>query len=252
MSTTFQIASDLHIEYKNDSVPDPLKYVKPSADVLILAGDIGSLYKPEQLQEFLRKISIYFKLVVYVPGNHEYYKQPDILPETFLSLDKRLSVIENSIENLYILNRQSIIIGDICIAGCTLWSEPKIPIPRRLVRIHEITTHIYRNIYENNLAYIEETIKYCQSEEYKLIMVTHYAPTYKVLKGTRKKEKIHSMYASNLDHLLRKENMSVWVCGHIHKNFDYVTSGGTRLIGNQVGKPRDEITDYKKSLVFSL
>ena len=42
---TIQIASDLHIEYKNDLVPDPLNYLIPSADILILAGDIGSFYK---------------------------------------------------------------------------------------------------------------------------------------------------------------------------------------------------------------
>ena len=43
--TSIQIASDLHIEFKNDDVPDPLNYITPTANILILAGDIGSLYK---------------------------------------------------------------------------------------------------------------------------------------------------------------------------------------------------------------
>ena len=61
-----QIASDLHIEYKNDDIPDPLDYITPNADILILAGDIGSLYKINQLEGFLIKICQYFKYVIYV------------------------------------------------------------------------------------------------------------------------------------------------------------------------------------------
>ena len=52
---TVQIASDLHIEYKNNNIPNPLDFITPSADILILAGDIGSFYKIQQLTEFLKK-----------------------------------------------------------------------------------------------------------------------------------------------------------------------------------------------------
>ena len=71
--TTFQIASDLHIEYKNDEPCNPLKFITPSADILILAGDIGSFYKMNQLKTFLTELCCYFLLVIYVPGNNEYY-----------------------------------------------------------------------------------------------------------------------------------------------------------------------------------
>ena len=33
---TVQIASDLHIEYKNNNIPNPLDFITPSADILIL------------------------------------------------------------------------------------------------------------------------------------------------------------------------------------------------------------------------
>ena len=51
-----QIVSDLHIEYKNDNIPDTDSIIEPNADILILAGDIGSLYKAEQLYGFLENI----------------------------------------------------------------------------------------------------------------------------------------------------------------------------------------------------
>jgi len=249
---SFQIASDLHIEYKNDAVPDPLYYITPNADVLILAGDIGSLYKPKQLEEFLRRISEYFKLVVYVPGNHEYYRIDDIEVQDMASLNWKLRQIENNIENLNVLSCQSIIIGDICIAGCTLWSSLKINIPKFLVRINGINDNIYNQMYQDSLFYLNNTIKNCREKKLKLIVVTHYAPTYIVLEGSKKKEKFYSLYASNLEHLMKKENMLVWVYGHVHNNYDYITEGGTRLIGNQVGKPKDCINNYNKSLVLTV
>ena len=72
MSVSYQISSDLHIENFEDDV-DPLKLITPKADVLILAGDIGSLYKYEQLFRFINNLVNHFKFILYIPGNHEYY-----------------------------------------------------------------------------------------------------------------------------------------------------------------------------------
>ena len=43
-------------------------------DILILAGDIGSLYKIKQLTNFFNTIQSYYKHILYVPGNNEYYR----------------------------------------------------------------------------------------------------------------------------------------------------------------------------------
>ena len=61
----FQIASDLHIEFQNDSVPNPLSLITPSADILVLAGDVGSLYKHTQLEGFMKKLCSLFQVVLY-------------------------------------------------------------------------------------------------------------------------------------------------------------------------------------------
>ena len=60
--TTIQIVSDLHIEQYED-VPNPLDFITPSADILILAGDIGSFYRIQQLIDFLKALCSYFKIV---------------------------------------------------------------------------------------------------------------------------------------------------------------------------------------------
>ena len=56
----FQYISDLHIEASEEDV-NPLDFVNPSYNILILAGDIGSLYKIKQLSTFLESISFSFK-----------------------------------------------------------------------------------------------------------------------------------------------------------------------------------------------
>ena len=120
---TFQILSDIHIEYQNDDAPNPLLYVKPSADILILAGDIGSLYKIKQLTDFLTKLCPYFKATLYVPGNHEFYTQENHEPLTFNELKERLFSLSNNIQKLYILDKSSILLGDVLIIGTNKYNR---------------------------------------------------------------------------------------------------------------------------------
>lgn len=248
-----QIVSDLHIEYKNDDVPDPLTLITPSARILVMAGDIGSFYKYEQLKKFLERLCPYFDIVIYVPGNHEYYKQQGYKFEHMDILFKRFAKIQHSIDNLYVLNRSSVQIEDVCIIGCTLWSEPTVTIPKFIVRIPDMNTTIYNQKHQYDLLYIKKMIKYCKENKLKLIVVTHHCPTYSLITSKKKlKDKYISLYASNLDYLLTKEYVHTWICGHIHINFDKKTCRGTRLIGNQIGKPKDNIKDYNKKLVIEV
>ena len=232
-----------------------------------MAGDIGSLYKFDQLKGFLKKLCVHFEYVFYVPGNHEFYMQHDY-DNTPLSLDillNRLLSIENEIDNLYILNRRSIILNNICITGCTLWSKSEVKIPKFIVRIHGMTTEIYNKKHYSDLKYITKMIEHCQKNNLKLIVITHHCPSFNIMENThkmlsedygkeniKKRDRYVSLYFSKLDNLLKKEKVHTWICGHIHQNFDYITNGGTRLVGNQYGKPRDNIDDYSKEFVIKI
>jgi len=254
--TKFQIVSDLHIEYRNNEIPDPLSLITPTSEILILAGDIGSLYKIKQLQGFLEQLCVHFKTVLYVPGNHEYYMVPNdnsYEPLSMQSLTNRLYYLEKSIPNLYILNQSSVIINNICITGCTLWSKAEVCIPKFIVRIHGMTNYIYEQRYINDLNYIEKMMKYCKNNDLQMVVVTHHCPSYDVLGNSHKSnDRFVSLYVSKLDYLLKSSNVHTWIAGHTHKNFDFITEGGTHLVSNQRGKPRDNVYDFSTSFVVDV
>ena len=249
--STIQFLSDVHIECFDDDV-NPLDFVTPCADILILAGDIGSLYRFQQLLKFLKSISLHFKAVLYVPGNHEWYKLPNYISLDMEELNIRLKTLENSIENLYVLNRSSVLIGDVCIAGCTLWTKPDCQVPPFIVRIHDVKTKEYENMHHKDLCYLQDMISYCSKKNIKLLVVTHHPPTYKVLDNTKRRKKYISLYANHLDYLLSKDSVDMWICGHVHTNFDFVTEQGCRVVSNQKGKTKDKVQNFKKDFVLTL
>jgi predicted phosphodiesterase len=245
----FQIASDLHIEtYSN--VPCSSTFITPSAKILILAGDIGRIHKFQELKMFLTDICSKFEFVLYVIGNHEYYREYGIKDKSMSVLLEDIVLLEKELTNLYILNRGSVIIDDVCVIGCTLWSQALVNIPSYIVRISGMNTERYNNIFINDVKYIEKMIKYCETKRLKLLVVTHHCPTYKLITDKKINDKFKSLYYSNLDYLLDSKRVHTWICGHIHSNFDYYTINGTRLVGNQKGKPKEKIQGYSLSKVI--
>ena len=84
----FQLGSDFHIECFDN--PNVSNFVIPSSNVLVLCGDIGSLYKFDQLINFFKQLSKLYKKIIYIPGNHEFYTIKDISGVSFGILLKRL------------------------------------------------------------------------------------------------------------------------------------------------------------------
>ena len=52
--------------------------------------------------------------------------------------------------------------------------------------------------------------------------------------------------------MLTKNLVNVWICGHVHWSFDFLSEDGTRLIGNQKGKNEDTDNKYSKDYYIQL
>lgn len=245
-----QIASDLHIDYKNNSIDiDPFKYIEPEGDILILAGDIGSFYKITQLKVFLQKLSRCFEHIIYIPGNHEYYRVYNSPPKTMDELLTLFILRTKLIRNLHILNRSCVKFGHIIIAGCTLWSKIGIPLPKYQVKIHGMDTKKYTEEHIKDLYFIKDTMDACDYYGFHTIVVTHHCPTFDLMETKYTKAKNNSLYFSNLNKFIEKSNVQTWIYGHTHLNKN-ILIGNTNIICNQKGKIKDNVKDYKKKFTI--
>ena len=197
------------------------------------------------MYKFLKKICVHFQAVLYIPGNHEFYKIKDMEPIPTTELYKKLNTLESSIPNLHILNRNSVKIGNYCIIGCTLWSlipeNGKLPTYR--VRINDITKYKYNKNYMQDLQYIKDMIAYCKNKKLKLIVVTHYPPSLKCLNIKHERDKFEYLYATNLENIVGDSIIHTWICGHVHWNFNFKIKN-TNLLSNQKGRIKDGVKTY--------
>lgn len=74
-----QYASDLHLEFIENTRYLESNPIQPVANILVLSGDIGYLGEDSFLKHpFWDWVSENFKQVIVIPGNHEFYKGYDL------------------------------------------------------------------------------------------------------------------------------------------------------------------------------
>ena len=69
-----QIISDVHLEFYEDK---SYNFIKPTAPILCILGDLCCCDNSGfiKIKRFFDKISSWFKLILWIPGNHEYYQE---------------------------------------------------------------------------------------------------------------------------------------------------------------------------------
>lgn len=230
----FQIVSDLHIPQDDSSTPKWTEYIQVSAPYLIIAGDIGRVEKTMSYMAFLMEVCQQYTHVFLIAGNHEYYSST----KTFEFLNSELKCISNRISNLTFLDDSYFDLpGNIRIYGSTLWSAVSnspiiLPIQSCLGTAGD---QIWMNKMHYNALYnLQNQLDESRRLKKRLIVVTHYPPTVEqtVLEKHKKSSRL-TFYANNLDTLLTKESVYIWVYGHTHVNADYRTDMDTRVVSNQ-------------------
>ena len=251
-----QMYSDLHIEYEETDHVDVLRYITPrkGVDILILAGDIGNLYRFEQLKNFLKDISVYYKQVFYVLGNHEFYKRRTLPSLPYQVLYKNAMTLPKIIPNLMILNNDSYLIDKkYCFIGSTLWShigDSEI-FPFFRVKIHGFNKFVYNKFNAKNIEYIRTMLQLCKQRKWIPIVITHYTPTFKCIHHKHRDDIYQYLYANNLDAMLKEFSPKYWIAGHTHENFDFIYNN-TRIVSNQLGKKSENVQNYQKDIVLTI
>lgn len=245
-----QIISDIHLEF------GIREFDFSKADLLILAGDVSiGMAGFTWISERMKSIP-----VLYVLGNHEYYKN---------SYPKLLHKIKKAAggTHIHVLENDSVCFGDISFHGCTLWTnfelfgDPRVAgfecqqkmndyqLIRRdpsYARLRSIDTHLIHN---ESIKWLEKSLS--ESKSKINIVVTHHAPSIKSVKEKYKDDLISAAYASNLEDFILRTQPNLWIHGHIHEASDYYI-GKTRVICNPKGYPGENAGGFREDLIVEI
>jgi len=113
-----QLVSDVHLESQPDWRFDPV----PGADVLVVAGDVGSYHHRSRLDEADFGLARFspergpWRSVLYIPGNHEYDD---------LEFEDAHQRLRDACDRWGItwLERETVVIDGVRFIGTTLWSD---------------------------------------------------------------------------------------------------------------------------------
>lgn len=270
-----RIFSDIHLDF---DIPNNLKHFNPDKDIwtpprlptdketiLILAGDIWHAKKPFSYMNFswFKKISSQFHSIIVVLGNHDFWGgNLQLEYEHYL---KNISIQE--LQNVYLLQDNTIIIGKNKFVGGTLWTNYDNANPG-VMNLGESLMNDFRYIkngktfsklrathilgsHSKTARYIEENAKKDYKEQ-NLWVITHHLPSFKSVPLHFQEEDNYaenSLYASNLENLMN-DDIIAWVHGHSHMQA-YYSIGQTKIIANPRGY-KNEDTNYDPYLLLDL
>jgi predicted phosphodiesterase len=70
--------------------------------------------------------------------------------------------------------------------------------------------------------------------------MTHHLPSFKLINEKYKNSKLSSLFATDLEDIIKKYKIDYWICGHSH-NKNNIQINNTILTLNPVGYPGEDI-----------
>jgi len=237
--TTIRIVSDTHLEFYSDNGWSFIDKLKLNAtDVLIIAGDFSLFTSPLIVFEQLKTLCAAYKHVLYVTGNHEFYRSSPSL------VYKHLSEICSKLSNFHWLDNSIIEIDNLKFGGTTLWFKET---PYTDTLRHEINDfNLIKNfnpwVYSENtksIAFIKRNVSSLD------VMITHHLPSQKSVARRFANNRLNCFFLCDVEEYIHDSNLKLWVHGHTHDSFDYKINN-THIICNPYGyKNHEENYQFK-------
>ena len=268
-----QLLSDLHLEANPGFVAEPA----PGADLLVLAGDVGSyqarsagaMAEPDWgLRRFspLPQHAGWPTPVLFVPGNHEY---------DGLDFDQAHAGLRATCDRLGIiwLEREQLLIDGVRFVGTTLWADyDALAQGLDLARALQQRGKAFRaaNFYLEKMAtmrggalfdaaamreqallcqqWLEQAL--AQPHDGPTVVVTHFAPSLRSADPRYGRTPGTAGFCNALDAWL--ERADLWLHGHLHCAHDYRV-GRCRVVANPLGyASKHEQRDFMPGLCLEV
>jgi len=242
------VFSDIHAEFAEFEPP------KVDADVVVIAGD---LHVGREGRKWIRRY-ISDRPVIYVLGNHEFYRHafPDLIGEL-----RR----ETEGSNIHLLENESVEINGFSFLGCTLWSDFRITGDELMAKaIADRAMNDYgliakgsspnailspddtANAHYASLAWLKRQV--ASRDPTKTVIVTHHGPSRKSIPHWHAGSPLNGAFVSDLEGFILEARVPLWIHGHTHFCVDYKI-GQTRVLANQRGYPDAISPNFDPALV---
>lgn len=250
-----QYASDLHLEFRDNSRWLRDNPLIPEGDILLLAGDIG--YLEDEMYErhpFWDWCADNFARTIIVPGNHELYKGVDI---NKLTDDWELDIRSN-VKAVY---NKVVRVENIDIVATTLWAKihpaEAFYTEQCVSDFHRIrsgegllTWDRFNDEHERCVDFIRRSIM--QSTASKRVVLTHHVPSFELMAEEFKGSMLNGAFTCELSLLMESLPIDYWIYGHSHRNIE-ATIGNTHILSNQLGYVfHNEHDSFKRNAVIEL
>ena len=242
-----RIMSDLHLEFLRDLSTFEIPALPDDKDtVLILAGDV---HLAKYLYKVFEMFADRFKAIVFVYGNHEFYKGN--MPSIPLKVEESIA----HLPNVYVLDAETVEIDGVHFVGATLWTSMN-NFDHTLMWIAGSEMNDYSQIrtgppnepWKRKLRPVETTSLFIQHRDYMfktitelteagktVVAVSHHLPSFKCITPGYRADKLNGAYASELWEWVDDAKPVLWVHGHTHTSNNFMLTDHTLCICNPRG-----------------
>ncbi|KAF0806282.1 hypothetical protein A6D6_01617 [Alcanivorax xiamenensis] len=233
--------SDLHNELYRHAEPSVAIPDIPGtdADLIVLAGDIDT--GDRGVQWAVEQSEKHDKPVLYVPGNHEYYRHD--IQDNLAAMRKRAEGTR-----VQVLDQDQAVIGGVRFLGCTLWTdylaydgesrdEPMAIAAQRMPDHQLITIEGVPFLPEHALALHQAAIEWLDRRiaepfDGPTVVISHHGPAGACCHPVFSPGPLDGAFFSRLEDRIGR--VDLWIHGHTHLSLDLPVGEG-RLISNQSG-----------------
>lgn len=240
------LISDLHVKHWINRFQDAERVIlgrivnsideQSGVDVLVNCGDTESPSIDAALEnEMVSRGALYR----HVSGNHDYYFKKNV------NLDSMYSEVFSEE-----IKERSFVFG-------TLWTNFN----------DEVQSFVAAQQWINDFRLIENKgRKFSDSDSVNLfdrtkkfietakrdVVCTHFGCHPLSIHPRYDGDALNNYFVPNMTETMKKCKVKLWLHGHVHDAFDYVTESGVRVVTNPLGYPReayDKIEDYSVKIV---
>jgi predicted phosphodiesterase len=227
-----QVMSDLHLEMHADGGAELIRELDSTGiDVLVVAGDITMARYYENLASVFEPLASKYRHILYVPGNHEYYKSS---PK---QVARNIAKLAKDIPQVVIPENETVVIaGQRFVAG-TMWfrPDPLGDLNKRFMHDFSLIQDFEPWVYDKNAAFEKTLATHLEPSD---VVITHHLPSLESVPPRFARSATNAYFVCDMTTYIRERRPRLWIHGHTHDRCDYVL-GETRVVANPLGYPNE-------------